>query len=1464
MLIIPDRKIWARKIVEQDILECFRNEKSPLDAFIGLHKVSLPWIINKIVINQRGTPLDLLPFQQIILNALWNYKFPMIMLPRGGAKSFLFGLYALMRAMLCPGSQIVIVGGTGFRQSKIIFGYIQKLYYQSPIIQEALKPFGGPKLGSDTAYIDVGRLSIIKAIPLGTDGSSVRGIRATHIICDEFACLDKDTLVETDQGLIRISDFDRLDKSKLFTGDNNLKFEKPTIFNKTPLCNVYEIKLKNGYSIKCSENHQVMTNNGWKTPLEIDSSIDWIESENHYNFPNTQIIINDIKLDKDLAWAIGLLVAEGSVASKNELSISMASKRPLDRLQIILEKYNIKINRYHQDVREDPRGWNCKSQYILKCSNFNFRELLLRFGLERVCAIDKKIPWAILSSPKDIVLSFLEGLYEGDGTCFLFKDKRREYQSIGVTYYSVSERLCRDVQILLTKLGFEPFLGNRNSKISTNPQWFVRLNGHDSPCFGQLLNIDRFNTVINLGIPTKKNKGICWDKSRNQWKVCIVYLGKTLNKRFISLASAQEFLLSLKKFRKINSVNLLTKQDYLYDVYLPQTHSFYADGFRQHNTVPEEIYDTVISPFASVHQDPAEKVRMTEFCNRIRLLGASDEMISTILETRGFGNQIAVGGTASYEFNHFFKQYKFYQTMISSEGDPVKVRQALELKSVTEEGRRATLLHDEVTRMAKTFKQYFIIKIPQEGLPEGFLDQSIVDANRAKFSSVRFGMEYRCFVHDSKIITSGGVKNICDIKINDLVLTHKGRFKKVIKVLEHYYSGPVINYKTYGCNIDYTVTNNHPYWIGGDNWKEIGLIDNNIKLTNLKELSCKENIDLRDYVSNYTERDSKIFPTCSQTKLNNQEIEEIIHSTKSKVLLSQQYNVNLCTIYDVKKKKIAPKTSIPYNISLDYNLGLIIGYYAAEGSIGANGRATTFSLDGHIGENLQYYIKELTDAIFDVFGIKAMIYNQAGNVANITINQRLVADFFKRICPGIAHTKVIDPDILYSNREFMQGIITGYWNGDGHKSLDNSVAKISTSIDLASQIRVTLSYFGIASSLVNVHDKYNVEIHGENAAKFRKLFYDENITFRKSSCYFNNGDSSSFLFRKRINKDYNGLVYNLEVEQDNSYSLLNASVHNCEFAKDSEGFIRRSWIEEATPKNPAHKVELFGNSRFTYVMGLDPARWNDNFGCVILKITPSAWIPVYCTAWNRTDAVMSVKKIREIYNRFIPRYIAMDSGGGGTGIADLLCLKELIKTELDVPIWRIPEQLEDKSVMSAPGPKILDVVNWSSQWIATNAHSLSADISHKRVQFVNDPDLQDVCDQYLRRYPGLETISDAEKNMIETDLMGKEDEDFNKLEEGVWDNLNEMINEICAIERKVTPNGVEQFDLPRLSDQPEGLDVRRRDRFSALVLAAYAARVYSGTGHRPNTAIQLAGTPANILLSSRNRNRARRRGGVVF
>jgi len=134
--------------------------------------------------------VELAPFQSAILYDMWTHPFPMLIGSRGLGKSFLLAVYAILRALLIPGSKVVIVGAA-FRQSKFLFEYMTKIWRDSEILRDICGNDSrqGPHTEPDKCTLVLGDSSIT-AIPIG-DGQKIRGLRANVTICDEFASLSR-------------------------------------------------------------------------------------------------------------------------------------------------------------------------------------------------------------------------------------------------------------------------------------------------------------------------------------------------------------------------------------------------------------------------------------------------------------------------------------------------------------------------------------------------------------------------------------------------------------------------------------------------------------------------------------------------------------------------------------------------------------------------------------------------------------------------------------------------------------------------------------------------------------------------------------------------------------------------------------------------------------------------------------------------------------------------------------------------------------------------------------------------------------------------------------------------------------------------------------------------------------------------------------------------------------------------
>lgn len=147
--------------------------------------------------------IELHPLQIAILQELWVRAFPMYIASRGLGKSFLLALYCVLRMTFYPATKIVVVGAA-FRQSKIIFEYMETIWRNSPILRSIFNGNDdGPRRDVDRCTIRLGDSWTI-AVPMG-DGSKIRGLRAHIIIADEFAAISPDIYETVVSGFAAVS-----------------------------------------------------------------------------------------------------------------------------------------------------------------------------------------------------------------------------------------------------------------------------------------------------------------------------------------------------------------------------------------------------------------------------------------------------------------------------------------------------------------------------------------------------------------------------------------------------------------------------------------------------------------------------------------------------------------------------------------------------------------------------------------------------------------------------------------------------------------------------------------------------------------------------------------------------------------------------------------------------------------------------------------------------------------------------------------------------------------------------------------------------------------------------------------------------------------------------------------------------------------------------------------------------------
>lgn len=124
--------------------------------------------------------IELPPHERIALRGMWEHPWNMLVWGRGCGKTFIDALFVALRAVLFPGDRIVIVG-PGFRQSQLVFKEVER--FETPMFTDTWA--GNPKHHTSDWILEFKNGSFIAALPLGTDGSKIRGYRANVLIVDE-------------------------------------------------------------------------------------------------------------------------------------------------------------------------------------------------------------------------------------------------------------------------------------------------------------------------------------------------------------------------------------------------------------------------------------------------------------------------------------------------------------------------------------------------------------------------------------------------------------------------------------------------------------------------------------------------------------------------------------------------------------------------------------------------------------------------------------------------------------------------------------------------------------------------------------------------------------------------------------------------------------------------------------------------------------------------------------------------------------------------------------------------------------------------------------------------------------------------------------------------------------------------------------------------------------------------------
>ncbi len=362
---------------------------------------------------------------------------------------------------------------------------------------------------------------------------------------------------------------------------------------------IYEVETNLGYTIRGTANHPLLT-------LLPDGKTVWtkigdLQPDSYVALARgSQVFGESVQLPgsfyplprqprtmtPDLAYWLGLLTAEGSVTPYETWFVNSS--------QDLIQRF-VDLTRSLFDLEAVPHRKGQTYNYNVSISSKALSTWLRgELGIARGSHA-KAVPATVLASSRADILAFLEGLFWGDATLRGNKEGSNTFK-----FTSKSRQLARQVHILLLNLGVVGSL------------WTHQDNG--DTFYNVTLRGDQVLDLVEL-LPSLRDKATAPLRETRSDRTNYDHLphGSTLlnshgGDSYLARIMAGDRQLSYNRARTVLAekpdlahaqLATLVKQNYLwltvreirpagiepvYDLLVPETHSFVADGFVQHNS----------------------------------------------------------------------------------------------------------------------------------------------------------------------------------------------------------------------------------------------------------------------------------------------------------------------------------------------------------------------------------------------------------------------------------------------------------------------------------------------------------------------------------------------------------------------------------------------------------------------------------------------------------------------------------------------------------------------------------------------------------------------------------------------------------------------------------------------------------------------------------------------------------------
>ena len=381
---------------------------------------------------------------------------------------------------------------------------------------------------------------------------------------------------------------------------------------------------------------------------------------------------------------------------------------------------------------------------------------------------------------------------------------------------------------------------------------------------------------------------------------------------------------------------------------------------------------------------------------------------------------------------------------------------------------------------------------------------------------------FPCFIKDTLVLTNNGYKEIQNVMIEDKLLTHTGEFQNIVNLQRKVYNGTLYNFKIKYRSETIKCTEEHPFYV-----REKKKVWNNI---------------LRKYEYTYGE------PKWINANL-------IQQNHLFGMVINSKEDIPTFTFEKIINKSRTDTVSITLDNPEQW---FMMGYFIGDGWI-----EETQKSDGRNMNKIRFsFHEDDNESIENVKKILKITYkDRSGKGVKYGCSDFTWFNILK-LFDKYAYGKIIPEWIQNAPNHLIRSFIDGYISADGHKIADTAYGITTVSYNLAYGLQRLYLKLGIISSVdktchpktciilgrtVNQRDTYRISAYTVKE-RISTSFIEGNYA------WFTQSSNSVVLVSEE-------LVYNFEVEKDNSYIVHNTIAHNC------QGFSSAGKKKDDDPRN---------------------------------------------------------------------------------------------------------------------------------------------------------------------------------------------------------------------------------------------------------------------------------------------------------